>query len=125
MTAALDRFNNQPRWVNWREEPRDDDQTKLTKVPYQTDGRKASSTSPRTWSVRDEVKSAIPEIMNGHLHGGIGLVLGDIGNDVFLAGTDLDTCRHEDGMWEPWAQAVIDRFKTYTGLRGLLFHNTR
>ena len=36
-----------PRWVLWR---RETVKGRLTKVPYQRNGRRASSTDPRTWA---------------------------------------------------------------------------
>jgi hypothetical protein len=101
------------RWVNWRNEPRVDDPTRTTKIPYQPDGRKASSTAPRTWRTRTEVERALPSIVNG-FGGGIGIILGDLSNGMMLVGIDLDTCRRNDGTFEPWAREIIDRFRTYT-----------
>jgi hypothetical protein len=110
--SALSRLDDMPRWIVWRNEPRQDDPTKLTKVPYQPNGWKASSTAPATWVRRGRAEDAVPAIVNG-TGGGIGIVLGDIGNDTVLAGIDLDTCRREDGTFEPWAQEILERFRTY------------
>ena len=44
--------------------------------------------------------------------GGIGYELGDIGNDLFLAGIDLDCCLR-DGTLAPWAAAILDLADSY------------
>jgi putative DNA primase/helicase len=43
-----------------------------------------------------------------------GVALGDLGDGLSLIGIDLDTCRNSDGIFEPWAQEVIERFDSYT-----------
>jgi hypothetical protein len=111
--SALSRFDDLPRWVLWRSEPRLDDPSKLTKVPYQPNGRKASSTAPTTWVARAKAESAVERIVNGHDGGGIGIVLGEIAGNDMLAGVDLDTCRGDDETFEPWAREIIERFATY------------
>ncbi len=47
-------FGTEKRWVSWRFET--DGKKKQTKVPYNINGRKASSTDPLTWSTYDDVK---------------------------------------------------------------------
>jgi hypothetical protein len=112
MTDAFATLAAEPRWVGWRPEPRAEDPTKTTKVPYQPDGRKALSTATRTWRTRAEITAALPNLVNG-AGGGIAIVLGDLDNGMMLAGIDLDTCRRDDGTFEPWARQIIDRFATY------------
>jgi hypothetical protein len=109
---ALNVFADVPRWVVWRNEPRDDDPGKLTKVPYQTNGRKASSRAPRTWCTLSAATEAALRIVNG-AGGGVGIVLGQLDEQNVLAGIDLDTCRHDDGTLEAWATEIIERFPTY------------
>jgi len=112
--SALSRFDDLPRWLLWRNEPRQDDPDKLTKVPYQPNGRKASSIAPATWVTRSRAEAAIESVVNGQ-GGGIGIVFGELGDGTMLAGVDLDTCRREeDGTFESWADAIIERFATYT-----------
>jgi predicted P-loop ATPase len=110
---TLEDFANTPRWVIWRNEPRKEDPTKLTKVPYRLDGRKASSIEPETWVTRDKAAAGVASIVNGY-GGGIGIVLGEVDDDITLTGIDLDTCRAEDGTFEPWAREILERFPTYT-----------
>ena len=109
---CLDDLAEEPRWVVWRNEPRQDDPTKLTKVPLQPDGRKASSTEPTQWVVRAKAETAVERIVNGHLGGGVGVVLGEVEDDMLLSGIDLDSCIN-DGTFEPWAQEILVRFETY------------
>lgn len=89
-------FNNtpiqmqqRPRWVVWRREERDG---KLTKIPYQPNGAKASSTDPSTWiSFEDAVKTAATGCYTG-----IGFVLGlDVDIGKTWIGIDWDK-QHPD-----------------------------
>jgi hypothetical protein len=85
----------------WKYEDRDG---KPTKVPYQTNGKRASSTNKATWTTFDAVITAVTG------YDGIGIMLGD-----GLAGIDLDHCRDaETGVIDEWAQAVIDHVDSYT-----------
>src|SRR5216684_9107393 len=92
------------RWVNWNWE--NDKNGNPTKVPYQTNGRKASSTEPRTWNTFDAVDAAA---RNGNFTGRIGFVLGD-----GWAGVDFDECRKPDnGDTEPWVLNEIAKLDSY------------
>jgi hypothetical protein len=60
---------------------------------------------------------ASPRIATAQLIGGqLGIFLGiDCGGGYLLGGCDLDTCRDATtGGIVPWAQAVIDRFASYS-----------
>ena len=97
-----------PIWVGWKEEMR---AGRRTKVPYDPrTGRRAASDDAGTWATRDEAQWwAATEHADG-----VGLVLSPV-DDLLVCGIDLDTCRDPDTeAIEPWAQAVIDRFATYT-----------
>ncbi len=107
--AAFRAFEAAPRWVVWRNERRGE---KVTKVPYMLGGRRAKSDNPATWGTRAAVEAAVPKIVNG-LGGGVGIQLGDLGDDFSLGGIDLDTCLGPDGMFEAWAIEVIKRFGSY------------
>ena len=75
-------LTDEQRWVCWRAEDRGG---RPTKVPYQPDGRRASSTDPTTWStLHDAVQAHVREGYSG-----IGIVLGR-----GLGGVDLDACRN-------------------------------
>jgi putative DNA primase/helicase len=91
------------RWVLWRYELRDG---KLTKVPYQPNDKKASSTDESTWSGFETVKAAYEQ---GGFDG-VGFMLGD-----GFAGVDLDHCRDPaTGEIDAWARAYIDRLQSYS-----------
>jgi hypothetical protein len=109
MTAAFDDLANSRRWLIWRSEQRGG---KPTKVPYAcSGGGYAKVDDPGTWATRDEAETAARRLVNGAA-GGIGLVLGDVGNDLFLAGLDLDDSL-DDGLIADWAAAVLDTVRSY------------
>jgi primase-polymerase (primpol)-like protein len=60
ITAAIIRVPDSPaeldQWILWRCERSDDG--KPTKIPYQINGNRASSTNPNTWCSRDEALKA-------------------------------------------------------------------
>jgi hypothetical protein len=95
-------------WVVWRLESRGG---KSTKVPYgPRTGQRASVSDAGTWASFDEALGAYQE-SNGQLSG-IGFVLS--GTDG-IGGVDLDHVRDpESGDLHPEAQALIDRFASYT-----------
>jgi putative DNA primase/helicase len=82
-------------WVNWRAVERDG---RVTKVPCMPTGASASTTNPATWSSFDAVK-------NAKAFSGVGVILVDD-----LVGIDLDKCLNDEGVLEPWAQQVVDKF---------------
>jgi putative DNA primase/helicase len=111
MITSLDDLVAKQRWVAWCNERRGE---KLTKVPYCGEGRKAQANNPKTWRTRRDAEACARAIVDG-LGGGIGIMLGDLGEDLALFGVDLDTCRDQaTGIFEPWAAEVIDRFESYT-----------
>ena len=110
-----------PQWVGWRYEERLYSRTgelKRTKVPYQLDGRRASSTDSATWTTFEQATAAY---QRGGFSG-IGFV---VTLEAGIVGVDLDHCRNpETGVIEPWAQLLVDRLGSYseitpsrTGLR--------
>lgn len=91
------------RWVLWRYEERDG---KRTKVPYQSNGTKASSTDESTWSTFETVKAAYEQAG----FDGVGFVLGN-----GFAGVDFDHCRDPaTGEIDAWAKAYLDRLCSYS-----------
>src|SRR5450755_3277920 len=72
-------------WVGWRSEQRDEG--KPTKVPYQLNGTRASSTDSRTWCSFEDVLKAWQEAPARF--SGIGFVFSPA--DPFF-GIDLDNC---------------------------------
>jgi putative DNA primase/helicase len=75
------------RWLLWRLEWVEDKKGKgkWSKVPYQSNGRKASSTDAKTWT---PFETAVGAYRSGGFDG-IGFVLGD-----GWAGVDLDDVAH-------------------------------
>jgi hypothetical protein len=107
--TALDTLAALPRWIAWRSEVRNG---KATKVPYAPQGGKAKADDPSTWGTRAEAEAHAARIVNGS-GGGVGIQLGDLGGDTFLAGIDLDSCLDEDGALAPWAAAILNAVPTY------------
>jgi putative DNA primase/helicase len=90
-------------WVLWKCERR---VGKPTKVPYQPNGKKASTTDESTWSSFEAVKIAY---MSGSFDG-IGFMLAN-----GFAGVDLDHCRDPStGLVDSWAKAYLDRLRSYS-----------
>jgi hypothetical protein len=105
----LDALAHEARWVAWRSEPRG---RKVTKVPYAPTGRRAKADDPATWGTRAEAEARAKRIVNGQ--GGIGIQLGDLGEDKHLCGIDLDSCIAEDGELAAWAVEILRTAPTYT-----------
>ena len=96
-----------PRWVMWRMVPqvKPNGQTAWKKVPYQTNGNMAKSTSPSTWAAYDDVVDA-------YLTGGFdGIGITFDGQDG-ISGIDLDDCI-VDGRLNADAQEVLDKVDGY------------
>jgi hypothetical protein len=108
--AAFDPFVATARWVRWRLEMRGG---RLAKVPYCPAGGLAKADDPKTWDTREAAEAGTLTPVNGS-DGGIGIVLGDLGDGTSLGGVDLDTCRLPDGTLEPWALKVIQKLNSYT-----------
>lgn len=106
--SPFDAPTMRPRCVAWRNERRGD---KLTKVPYGAAGRHAKADDSSTWVSRAQAETLAKRLVNG-LGGGIGIQLGDLGDDWYLCGLDLDSC-FLDGDLASWAGdilAVIDAY---------------
>jgi Family of unknown function (DUF5906) len=109
--SSLGFLAEEPRWVAWRNEKRGN-HGKPTKVPYAPNGGKAKADDPATWGTRTVAEATAAKLVNGQA-GGVGIELGDLGGDTFLAGIDLDSCLDEDGTLAPWAQAILDVVPSY------------
>jgi putative DNA primase/helicase len=97
-------------WVLWRYEYRPESKSLWTKVPYQVNGQRASSTNPDTWATSEAAVEAL--LQHPERFDGAGFVLSP--NDPFI-GVDLDHCRDTpDGSIEPWAKDIIERLHSYT-----------
>ncbi|WP_254513898.1 phage NrS-1 polymerase family protein [Anatilimnocola floriformis] len=98
-------LTSKPQWVLWRLE---EVSGRPTKVPYQSNGRKASSTDQQTWATFDHAKAAYE---NG-LFDGLGFVVTDSG----LTGIDVDKCV-TNGSLNSVGSAVASALpQTYTEL---------
>jgi putative DNA primase/helicase len=88
-------------WVLWRYEG--DDHGRATKVPYQRNGRKASSSDQKTWCSFEDARA----VYETGGYSGLGFVFAPDGG---LVGIDLDDCLTDSGAYEPWAIPIIQRF---------------
>ena len=97
---------NKPVWVLWRFETRND---KVTKVPYQINGKRASTTTPSTWNNYYQICSAISGDKNGNTHryDGIGICF-----DGSFVGIDIDHCV-VDGVASDCAMDICASLGTY------------
>jgi putative DNA primase/helicase len=91
-------------WVRWKLEPGANG--KPTKIPYQINGAKASSTNPNTWT---DYRTAVEGVkINGS--GGVGFVV-----TSGIVGFDLDGCRDpKTGNVAEWADRIIELLDSYT-----------
>lgn len=96
-------------WVLWRSEKRDG---KLTKVPYQVGGARASVTDPATWTTFEKALASVDRYRGVVHYDGLGFVL--TAADPFV-GVDLDHCRDRDtGALVAWAREIVDALNSYT-----------
>jgi putative DNA primase/helicase len=102
----LKNLNN---WLVWKSTPVEG-RDKPTKVPYQTNGRKAASTIPETWT---NFQNAYAAYKTGH-YDGIGFAL----TPETPIGIDLDHCRcpafPNIEIIAPWAMDIIKDVNSYT-----------
>ena len=89
-------------WIVWRYEQRDG---KPTKVPYQINGSRASSTDASTWCSCDVAVKTYQA--NPTRWSGVGFIFSAA--DPFF-GIDLDQCLDAAGELKPWAQPIMERF---------------
>jgi putative DNA primase/helicase len=115
----LEDLAEMPRWVAWREEERQraDGTSVKTKIPYDpnSNGQAKIPTDPATWSTRAKAERRWRRLDDGR-PGGVGIVLGDLGNGHTLMGVDLDSCVTSDGdefNVEPFANEILERFNSY------------
>ncbi|MFN9114693.1 MAG: hypothetical protein ACK5XN_31920 [Bacteroidota bacterium] len=92
-------------WVLWKLEKRDG---KATKVPYQVNGRMASSTDPAHWSSFEAVQQVLQANLDTYT--GCGFVFAP-GDD--FVGIDLDNCMDTDWQLDDWAKDVLAHLPSY------------
>lgn len=97
---TLDDLKQQKRWVLWKLERVGE---KDTKVPYQPNGRKASSDDAATWNAHAVCMSVVSQFS------GVGCVLGD---GIF--GVDIDECCDAvTGKFTPESREIVIALDTY------------
>jgi hypothetical protein len=102
-TLTIQELQLQRRWVNWKLQkvPGKD---RLTKVPYQPNGRKASDTNPTTWSSYEQCTAVAAQFS------GVGIVLGD-----GVWGVDLDECCDAaTGRFTPESREIVIALDSYS-----------
>jgi predicted P-loop ATPase len=92
-------FFDEKIWVNWRLEK--DSKGKPTKVPYQINGYRASTTNSKTWETYDKVKKTSDNV-GIIFEAGIGVL-----------GVDFDHCVLNGKIVLPEIEAFIKRANTY------------
>lgn len=107
--AIPEDLKNVDQWVVWKYEGRNGS-GKPTKVPYQTNGQRASSTDPSTWDDYRTARSCVEESEGEYA--GVGFVVTD--TDDFV-GIDLDHCFDpETGTLAGHAVDIIRKCNSYT-----------
>jgi hypothetical protein len=98
-------------WVLWRYLPPKSGSAKWRKVPFQPNGKTASTTDRSTWRSFDECSAAYA----GGGFDGVGFVFdGDVGADgLCYCGIDFDACIDDNRKLKSLASERIKRLKTY------------
>lgn len=110
MQQMNNNFNNIPQdlkkhdnWVLWKYQ---EVKGRKTKIPYQVNGKVASSTNLDTWTKFDNVI----ETYNKGQYSGIGFVF----TNTDITGIDLDHVASQDGFINKDTQDIINQFSSYT-----------
>jgi hypothetical protein len=91
-----------PRWVPYKLVEKDG---KRSPVPYQLNGKPASSSDPHTWTTFEKAKAVLS---NGY--SGLQIAI-----EPPFVGIDLDHCRNPNtGAVEDWAKAALAQLNSYT-----------
>lgn len=91
-------------WLLYRKEPvtKGRNKGKITKVPYQLNGRKGSPASPKSWTTYDKARAAV----EAGRFDGIGYAL--TADEGYIC-IDLDHCVNpETGEIDQWAMDILD-----------------
>ena len=109
-------FNNIPeelktldQWILWRREKNEDG--KWTKVPYQTSGKKASTTDSRTWKSFSQVHNFLINTRETKNYDGLGFVFTEKDG---LVGLDIDHVINEAGELPESVKTIVEIADTYT-----------
>src|SRR5262245_40290125 len=68
---------------------------------------------PATWGTKRQAQTRADQLVNGTAKGRIGIVLGDIGDNTYLCGADLDSSLDQYGALAPWAAPILAILQTY------------
>ncbi len=96
-----------PIWVLWRLEERNG---RMTKVPYQANGRRASATAPITWTTYQNVGNTLSE--NPGDFSGLGVVMSKTYRMIFI---DIDHCIDLSGRFNERAEDILSAFMDDNG----------
>ena len=111
-----------PNWLLWRYLPPKSSGAKWRKVPFQRNGKPASTTDRSSWSRFEECCATYAQ----GAFDGVGFVFdGEIGADgLCYCGVDFDACVHHGTKVDSLALRRINRLNTYTELSvsGTGFH---
>jgi hypothetical protein len=100
MALTIEELKTQRRWVLWKLETVHE---KLTKIPYQPNGRKAMANNSATWHTYAECAALASQ------YSGIGIVLGD-----GVWGVDIDACCDSAfGKFTPESREIVIALDTY------------
>jgi AAA domain len=98
--VTIHELQQQRRWVLWRLETVNG---KETKIPYQSDGRKAKANDPATWSTHAECMTVVSGFS------GVGVVLGS-----GIVGVDFDKCCDAAlGKFSPESREIVIGLDSY------------
>jgi hypothetical protein len=95
MGDAFVTLEDDRRWLVWRPAERNG---RVTKVPCDIDGNPISGTDPANWLTRLEAEGYIRALTADGIAAGLGIALGDLGDDYCLAGIDLDSSLDRGGI---------------------------
>lgn len=108
-----------PNWVCWKpvERKRKDGTIKITKPPFQPNGKKAESNNAFTWSTYDAAFQAYNDPFSNFE--GVGFML-----DHGYTGIDLDNCIDDEGNISPVAKDILSIVDSYyeTSVSGTGIH---
>jgi len=87
--SSLLALTDAPRWVCYSGAPKGDGD--IDKAPLNPGtGKLASSTAPKTWGTRGAAEKRAQRLRKPGHRPGVGIMLGDLGGGLCLAGVDLD-----------------------------------
>lgn len=100
--AIPEQLKLRKQWVLWKYVKRRNKggETKITKAPFQLNGKYASSNNPETWDTFEN-------LIDVEGYDGVGFCFAKGDN---LVGIDLDKCIQDDRSISPWAMEILTMF---------------